>query len=122
MLTQPKLAPSPTPLPVVRPATLVEAVRRHWILVVVPALLCLAGAIAFGFAREPNYTAESRLVVGQVDSDTGGLSGFVATTQSLATAYSRAIDAPGVTRPVSRATRVKADNVPSHLSASAIPE
>ncbi|MDQ6805451.1 MAG: hypothetical protein M3065_10915, partial [Actinomycetota bacterium] len=50
-----------------------EAVKRHWLIVLLPTLLMLGVGVFVGLARSPEYTSEARLTVGRVDVDPAAL-------------------------------------------------
>jgi capsular polysaccharide biosynthesis protein len=111
-----------TPTPPVR-VSLTEAIRRYWPLVLLPVVLLVAIGATVGLVRDPTYTAEARLAVGRIDvSEPGALSGFAEATQSLASAYSRAVRAEQVVNRVARDARESPDYVRDHVSASPVPE
>jgi capsular polysaccharide biosynthesis protein len=116
-----RLSPPPNRSSVQRP-TLLYALQRYWLVPVVLVVVLGALGAAVALARHPTYTAESLLVVGKVDVETPGLSGFVATTQSLASAYSRAVSTGAVVDPVSKELKLKPDEVSGQVSASPVPE
>lgn len=97
-----------------------ESMRRHWIVAMLPALLLIPIGVGIGVARSPRYTAESRLIVGRLAIGNPGLSGFVTATQSLASAYSRAVTATGVVEPVARKLGMTTSEVGSRVAGSPI--
>ncbi|MBA2580268.1 MAG: hypothetical protein H0V03_05435, partial [Thermoleophilaceae bacterium] len=99
-----------------------SAVRRHWLLASLPALLLALAAVAIAFQRDPAYTAQVRLNVGRLDIGAQSIPGLVQGSQALASAYSRVIDAQPVVKPVAAKTGSTPDDVAERLSASAIPE
>jgi hypothetical protein len=100
--------------------TVLTALRRHAIVAVLPVLLLVGAAVAFGLARKPTYTSEARLNVGGLNLTQQSLEGYVTAVQALAVAYSRAIDAEGVVRPVARKIRRSPLYVINHVSATPI--
>lgn len=103
--------------------SLSEAVRRYWPTVLLPVVLLVAVGAVVGLVRDPTYTAEARLAVGRIDvSEPGALSGFAEATESLASAYGRAIKAEQVVNKVARDSRESPDYVRDHVSASPVPE
>ena len=102
--------------------TLLHAVQRYWQLPVLMIVIFGALAAAVALAREPTYKAESLLVVGKVDVETPGLSGFVSTTQSLASAYSRAVGTSAVIDPASKEVGLPPSEISGRVSASPVPE
>jgi hypothetical protein len=96
------------------------AIRRHAIIALIPVLLLVGAAVALGLARKPTYTSEARLNVGGLNLTQQSLQGYVTAVQALAVAYSRAIDAEGVVRPVARKTGLSPQYVVDHVSATPI--
>src|SRR5437764_8538898 len=76
----------------------------HYPFLVVLPILLLVGAGAFlGLHRKPNYTANVRLQVAQIDPNQPGAStGFATATPALASSYSRVVGADGVINPVAK--------------------
>jgi hypothetical protein len=100
--------------------TVLTALRRHAIIALLPVLLLVAAAVALGLERKPNYTSEARLNVGGLNLTQQSIEGYVTAVQALAVAYSRAIDAEGVVRPVARKTGLSPLYVVEHVSATPI--
>ena len=95
----------------------------HPFLTLLPILLMVGGAIAFGLTREPTWTSEARLSVGELTPSTQSAPGIVeANQQQLASAFSRAIDARRVVAPVSRELGLTSTEVQRRLDATPIPE
>jgi capsular polysaccharide biosynthesis protein len=80
--------------------TLTEAIRRYPTLVILPIGVLLVLALIVGFARPSTYTSEAKLAVGRIDVATQAAPGVVSASQSLASAYSRAIGADQVTKQI----------------------
>jgi hypothetical protein len=99
-----------------------QAIWRHPFLALLPVLLLVGGAVAFGQLREPTWTSESRLSVGELSPSTQSAPGIVEANQQLASAYSRAVDAQRVLVPVSRELGIPTREVSARLSASPVPE
>ena len=103
--------------------TTLTAARRHWLLVAFVTVLFTGAGVAAAMLRQPVYTAEARLVVGRINiSAPGALANFPGTTAALASQYSRAIDAEGVTRRVARRAGMTPSEVAGWVSATPIPE
>jgi capsular polysaccharide biosynthesis protein len=117
-----RLSPITPATQAVQRPTLLYALRRYWFLPALLVVLLGALAAAVALARDPTYEAETLLVVGKVDVETPGLSGFVATTESLASAYSRAVQTDAVLRPAGREVGESPGEVGSKVSASPVPE
>jgi hypothetical protein len=103
------------------PTALEAVLRRPW-LVLLPMLLVAGAGVALGILREPDYTAEARLGVGTLSPSGQDAAASTDANEQLAATYSRAVDAPAVVRPVSRATGVPEGLVRARLDASAVPE
>jgi capsular polysaccharide biosynthesis protein len=99
------------------------AARRHWLIVlVVTALLTGVGVFA-ATLQNPVYTGEARLAVGRIDvSAPGAIATFATATTSLASQYSRGIDARGVTSRAARGTGLTPAQVADHVSATPVPQ
>ena len=110
--------PSYPPAPP-RPGVL-ESIRRNLALAILPVLLLVGGAVAWGLAREPTYTSEARLNVGGLNLTQQSIEGYTTAVAQLAVAYSRAIDASGVVRPVATSTDIPAQEVADRVSATPI--
>ena len=59
-----------------------QAVVAHPFLTLLPILLMVGGAIAFGLTREPTWTSEARLSVGELTPSTQSAPGIVEPTNS----------------------------------------
>ena len=94
--------------------------RRHRFLTILPVVVLVAIAIGVGFVRSPRYTAETRLIVGRLNIGNPGLAGFVTATQSLASAYSRAVTAADVVDPVARRLHMTPGQVSSQITSTPI--
>jgi len=99
-----------------------QSVLRHPFVTFFTILVCVAGAAAFGVLREPTWTSEARLGVGELSPSTDSAPGIVEANQQLASAYSRAVSADRVLEPVSAQLRLPKGQVRKRLSASPIPE
>jgi capsular polysaccharide biosynthesis protein len=130
MATEPRFSPeqpvhqfpAPKQEPVERaPVGPWAAVLRHPFLFALVFLLCAGAGVYLGLSREPIYTAETRLNVGNIDVTNQALPGYVSATQSLAGSYSRAIDSQGVITPLARRLDQPPDAVAAHVRASPIP-
>lgn len=99
---------------------LLGALRRRPLLFLAPVVVLAALAVAYGLAREPRYTAEARVTVGQLSVSTQGVPGFVSAASALSSAYARAVDAPAVVRTAARAAHVSRAAARDAVSASPI--
>jgi capsular polysaccharide biosynthesis protein len=98
-----------------------EAMRWHWALVLIPMILLVGTAIAVGLLRSPVYTATTTLSVGFGAENPSALPGSVSAAQALSESYSRAIEATPVTKQIAQRTGISATTVPDHVSATPIP-
>lgn len=107
------------PVPHVGP---VEAVRRYWLLAILPIVI-LVPILAFLANRtKPTYTAESRMIVGQLNISTpGAIQGYAQAAQDLASTYPLVIDADSVVKPTATALHVSPAYVRANLSATQVP-
>jgi hypothetical protein len=85
------------------------------VLLPIAALVFLA--LVIGVLRPATYTAEAKLAVGRIDVSSTSAPGVVSASQSLASAYSRAISADKVNEDINKAVQE-----PGSVSASPIPE
>jgi uncharacterized protein involved in exopolysaccharide biosynthesis len=99
------------------------AARRHWLIVVVVTVAATAVAVAAASVPTPVYKAEARLAVGRIDvSAPGAIATFATATTSLASQYSRAIDARSVTTRAARGTGLTPDQVAARVAATPVPQ
>jgi hypothetical protein len=100
-----------------------QALRRHWIIALLPVLAFVALGATYGLTRSPVYTASTTLSVAQTDLNSpGALAGFAAASQALASAYSRAVDTEALTAPVARSLRLHPAAVDRQTTASPVPQ
>lgn len=98
-----------------------SAISRHkWVVGVCAVLLALIGT-GYGLSRHRTYTTSATLQVGQVNPNSPGFFGYVQSAASLATAFSRAIDAEPVLDAVQRKLKVTPSQAIARLSAEPIP-
>src|SRR4051812_8125761 len=97
-----------------------EAIRRSIPLVILPILLLVGAAVAYGLYREPTYTSEARLNVGGLNLTTQTITGYTTAVQQLAVAYSRAIDATPVVQPAAKKVGLSTREVADKVSATPI--
>jgi uncharacterized protein involved in exopolysaccharide biosynthesis len=99
------------------------AVRRHWLVFLVPVLLFVAGAAVLAAKRPARYTSTAVLSVGHVYvSNPVGIPTVIEATQSLAAVYSRAIHAGTVVQDTRRRLGRDGSRVTGSLSATPIPQ
>ena len=100
--------------------TVLESLRRHFLIALLPVLLLGGGAVALGMTREPEYTSEARLNVGGLNLTQQAIEGYSFAVQQLAIAYARSIHATGVIEPVARETGLTPAEVVDTVSATPI--
>lgn len=98
-----------------------EAGLRHPGLVLLPLVLLVIAAVAFGLLRSPVYSSEARINVGDADVPAFALQGVVIGNQTLAAGYARTIVAEPVVRQAAQTSGLDPADVRSRLSASPIP-
>lgn len=98
-----------------------QSLRRHLVLALLPVVLLIGAGVAIGLARTPEYESEARLNVGGLTLTQQSIEGYTSAVQQLAVAYSRTIDANGVVEPVSAETGVPPGEVVDRVSATPIP-
>jgi hypothetical protein len=105
-----------------RPAGLLYALRRYWLVAILPVILFGALGVAYGNRQQPTYTASSRLIVGGLQLNTSGAqAGFATAVQGLAEAYSRAVTADNVIGPVARRFGTTPDAIRGSLNGTPLP-
>lgn len=73
------------------------ALRRHWLIVVGCVLLLVGAAVVIGLKRTPLFTANANVAIGPVFVNSpAGIASALQGTESLASVYSRLIDATAV--------------------------
>jgi capsular polysaccharide biosynthesis protein len=109
-----------TPAPRVE---VLSALRRHWLVAVIPVVVFLAVAAILAVKRPVHYTSTANLSVGHVYvSNPVGIPTIIEATQSLASVYSRAINATTVVQDARRRLGREASSVSGGLSATPIPQ
>lgn len=116
-MQRPKQSRSRAAVPA-RRRSLFESARAYPRLVLIPLVALCTLAIVIAFLRPATYTAESLLAVGRINVSTVAAPGVVSASQSLASAYSRAISADAVSEEVEE----KLGESPGETAASPIPE
>jgi uncharacterized protein involved in exopolysaccharide biosynthesis len=100
-----------------------SALRRHWLVALVPVVIFVAAAAALALKRPVRYTSTANLSVGHVYvSNPVGIPTIIEATQSLAAVYSRAINASTVVQDARRRLGRQATSVTGGLSATPIPQ
>lgn len=99
-----------------------EAVRRYWLLAIFPVIVLVPILGFVAYREKPTYTAEARMIVGQLNISTpGAIQGYVQAAQDLAATYPLVIDADRVIKPTAAALHVSPSYVRAHLSATQVP-
>jgi uncharacterized protein involved in exopolysaccharide biosynthesis len=100
----------------------VSAISRHRIIVVCLAILLAVLSAGLGLKRKTTYTASATLQVGQVNPNSPGFYGYVQSSASLATAFSRSITSESVLRAVQEKLKLAPLVAASRLSAEPLPQ
>lgn len=102
---------------------MLSAVRRHWFVALIPVVVLVAVSVVLGLERPARYTATAYLSVGHVfGSNPAEIPTLIEATRSLASVYSRTIDASTVKEETARRLGQLSFRVSGHLSATPIPE
>jgi uncharacterized protein involved in exopolysaccharide biosynthesis len=99
-----------------------RAAIRHPIVVLVIMALLTGACVAYGLARKPSYTSEARVSVTKVDVITQALPGYAQASESLASAYARAVQSTPVESCVARKTGISEVQAGERLNGSTIPQ
>jgi uncharacterized protein involved in exopolysaccharide biosynthesis len=102
------------------PRTLGDALRRYWLLVAVFAILFAAAGVAVADQRQPIYTANTGLTVGQSSLSVQSIPGFATGGQAVADTLSRSITTPEVIDPAAKRLNLPAQYVADHVSATTV--
>jgi uncharacterized protein involved in exopolysaccharide biosynthesis len=97
-------------------------VARRPFLALLPVLIVLMTALAFGLTRTPVYTASAQILVGRIDVEASAVPGFVEANQRLAATYARLVGTSVIAERVSGAVGLPPKDVRGRLSGSPIPE
>src|SRR6185503_13618714 len=84
------------------PPSPIQAVARHPLIALLPVILLIGAAIAVADRREPTFSAESRVAIGSFSPSEQTAPGAAFAGTQFAAAYSRAITAEDVVRPVAK--------------------
>lgn len=102
--------------------SLAGAVRRHWLLTLLPVvLLAIAGVVA-GARKAPTYTATATINVGKSDIATQATPGYLTAAEALASSYSRLVMSQNIAVPAARRVGESPTAALSQLSAVPIPQ
>lgn len=97
------------------------AISRHKLVVCICAAALAAIGVGYGLKREPTYTASATLQVGQVNPNSPGFYGYVQSATSLATAFSRSIEAAPVLAAIQQRLKLAPAAALPRLSAEPLP-
>ncbi len=100
----------------------VSAIARNKWLVLLIAIITAVIGIAIGKTRKVTYTASATLQVGQVNPNSPGFFGYVQSSASLATAFSRSISAEPVLVAVQHKLHLAPAAAIPRLSSEPIPQ
>lgn len=98
-----------------------EAFLRHPLLTLLPAMLLVAGAVVLGTQRDPEYTSQARITVGNTNVNAFLIEKVVAGNQAIAGSYARAIAARPVTTAAARDAGIPPGQAADRLTASQVP-
>lgn len=101
---------------------LVRAIARHKLVILLTAIALAAAGVAVGRSRNVSYTAAATLQVGQVNPNSPGFYGYVQSSTSLATAFSRSVSSEYVLRSVNHKLKLAPSQALARLSAAPIPQ
>jgi len=107
--------------PVPRIGALV-ALRRHWLLALLPIIVLVPVVGVVAAKRTPKYSAEARLMAGQLNLSTAAaVAGYAQASQDLASTYPLMIYANPVIGRVARQLHISSAAVASGLTATSVP-
>jgi hypothetical protein len=95
--------------------------RNKWLVLAMAIVVAIIG-VAVGKTRKPTYTASATVQVGQVNPNSPGFFGYVQSSASLATAFSRSISAEPVLEAVQHKLKLAPAAALSRLSSEPIPQ
>jgi uncharacterized protein involved in exopolysaccharide biosynthesis len=101
--------------------SLVRAIARHKLIIVLFAAVFAALGVGFGHSRSTTYTAAATLQVGQVNPNSPGFLGYVQSSSSLATAFSRAVESAPVLAKIDKTLKLSPEQAAPRLSSAPIP-
>jgi capsular polysaccharide biosynthesis protein len=101
--------------------SVLQALRRYPMLVLLPLVLLAAAGVTYGMKRPPMYTASSEINVGVPNSDSEATPGYALAAEQLASSYSREATSQVVAGRAGRALGLSASETAQRLSSSAVP-
>jgi hypothetical protein len=99
-----------------------QAIVTRPLLVALPILVLLVPSIALALARQPVYSAQSRLLVGGFNVEAQAVPGFVEASRTLSQTYSRLVPTRAIAERVAKILKLDVDQVDGHIDATAVPE
>lgn len=101
--------------------TLAGAIRRHWILALIPVVVLAAAGGLAGAKKKPTYSATATINVGKSDIATQATPGYLVAAEAMASSYSRLVTSQNIVQPAGRAVGESPATAASQLSAVPIP-
>jgi capsular polysaccharide biosynthesis protein len=101
--------------------SLVRAIAGHKLIIAFFAVVLAALGVGFGLSRSTTYTASATLQVGQVNPNSPGFLGYVQSSSSLATAFSRAVESAPVLAKIDKTLKLSPEEAAPRLSSEPIP-
>ncbi len=98
------------------------AVRRHWVLTLVPVVILMGIGLAVGAGKSPTYTASATVNVGKSDINTQATPGYLVAAEALASSYSRLVASSHISVPTAAKVGETPAQVATQLSAVPIPQ
>lgn len=98
-----------------------EAFLRHPLPTLVPLVLLVAAAFVLGTERDPEYTSQARITVGNTDVSPFLLEKVVAGNAAIAASYARATEAEPVARAAGREVGISPAEAADRLSGTQVP-
>jgi uncharacterized protein involved in exopolysaccharide biosynthesis len=115
--------PSPPSAGIFEPpdSFVLAAIGAHKLVVCICAVSLALIGVGYGLTRPTTYTASATLQVGQVNPNSPGFYGYVQSATSLATAFSRSIEAEPVLATIQRKLKLAPAAALPRLSAEPLP-
>ena len=101
--------------------TLAGAVRRHWLLTLVPGRAAAAIGVFAGHCKEPTYSATATVNVGKSDINTQATPGYLVAAEALASSYSRLVQSQHIAVPAAKKVGETPRRPAAQLTAAPIP-
>lgn len=101
---------------------ILEAVRRHWLMVLVITLLLTGAGVGLALARAPIFEATTRLNVDFRAQSPSALPGALTAARALTDSYSRALASADVLRAISRQSELEPQEVAERVTATPVPD